>query len=244
MAPVHLSMFSHLTSSDWAPWVQAFGAIGAAAVALCVVWLRPGAALKARQKTLLAIAEAGLVRAKQTGEVVARPDPLNISDVLYVIYHQTNLDRIVKALTNLPAHEIGSRDAVMALLSLRDQFRLLGTSIEIFETPIKDPVAVKRLLELDEAERRQYLTGQQPILAKNVRDRLATIQRDYEALARALHHSAVPAKSRPWRGVLWIATSFFIVMIIVAAMAGRATARQPGADEVRIDTASQKEPRG
>jgi hypothetical protein len=244
MIPHHLSMFSHLTSSDWAARVQAFGAIGAAAAVLCVVWLRPGAALKARQKNLLAIAEAGLVRAKQTGEVVARPDPLNISDVLYIVYHQTIIDGIVKALTNLPAQEIGSRDAVMALLSLRDQFRILGTSIEIFETPINDPVAVKRLLELDEAERRQYLTGRQPILAKNVRDRLAIIQRDYEALARALNHSAAPAKSSPSRGLLWIATSFFIAMIVVAAMAGCATARQPGADEVRIVTASQKEPRG
>jgi hypothetical protein len=240
MTPNHLSMFSHLTSSDWAAWVQAFGAIGATAAVFCVVRLRPGAALKARQKSLLTIAEAGLVRAKQTGEVFARPDPLNISDVLYVIHHQTIIDGVVQALTSVPPHEVGSRDAVMALSSLRDQFRFLGTSIEIFETPVKDPVAVKGLLALDDAERRQYLTGRQPILAKNVRDRLATIQRDYEALARALNHSAAPAKSRPWRGLLWIATSFFIAMIIVAAMAGCATARQPGADagKVRVATAS------
>ena len=244
MTPNHLFMFSHLTSSDWAAWVQAFAAIGATAAVFCVVRLRPGAALKARQKSLLAIAEAGLVRAKQTGEVFARPDPLNISDVLYVIYHQNIIDGIVQALTNLPAHEVGSRDAVIALSSLRDQFRFLGTSIEIFETPVKDPAAVKGLLALDEAERRRYLTGRQPILAKNVLDRLATIQRDYEALARALNHSAAPAKSRRWRGLLWIATSFFVAMIIVAAMSGCATARQPGADKARIVTASQKESRG
>jgi hypothetical protein len=34
------------------------------------------------------------------------------------------------------------------------------------------------------------LTDRQPILAKNVGDRLATIQRDYDALARALNRSA------------------------------------------------------
>jgi len=119
--------------------------------------------------------------------VVARPDPLNISDVLYVIYHQTILDGIVKALTNLPAHEIGSRDAVMALLSLRDQFRFLGTSIEIFEKPTKDPETIRRLLALDEAERRRYLAGRQPTLAKTVRDHLTTIQDGYYALARALN---------------------------------------------------------
>jgi hypothetical protein len=194
MTSNHLFMFSHLTSSDWA-WVQAFGAIGAIAAILCVVWLQPGAALKARQKRILAIAESGLVRVKQIGEAFARPDPLDISDILYVIYHQTIIDGIVQALTNVPTHEIGSRDAAIALLSLRDQFRCLGTSIEIFETPTKDPGTVKRLLALDGAERRQYLTGRQPTLAKNVRDRLVTIRRDYEALTRALNRSGALVSS-------------------------------------------------
>jgi hypothetical protein len=80
----------------------------------------------------------------------------------------------------------------MALLNLRDQFRFLGTSIELFETPTKDPGMVKRLVALDDVERRRYLIGRQPTLAKNVRDRLATIQRDYEALARALNSSDSP----------------------------------------------------
>ena len=224
MTSNHLSMLLHLTGGDWAAWVRAFGAIGAIAAVLCVVWLLPEVTLKTRQKRILAIAGAGLVRAKQIGETFARPDPLGISDVLYVVYHQTIISGIVQALTNVPAHEIGSRDAVIALLSLRDQFRLLSTSIEIFETPTKDPGTVKRLLALGEVERRQYLTGRQPILAKNVQDRLATIQRDYEALGRALNRSVAPAKGRPWRGWLWIATSFFTVVIIVLAMAGCAIA--------------------
>jgi hypothetical protein len=224
MTSNHLSTVLYLTSSDWAAWVRAFGAIGAIAAVLCVVWLLPEVTLKARQKSILAIAEAGLVRAKQIGETLARPDPLDIPGVLYVIYHQTIINGIVQTLTNIPAHEIGSRGAVIALWSLRDQFRFLSTSIEIFETPTKDPGTVKRLLALGEAERRQYLTGRQPILAKNVRDCVATIQRDYEALGRALNRSVAPAKGRPWRGWLWIATSFFSVMIIVAAMAGCATA--------------------
>ena len=185
----HVSVFSYLTSSAWAAWVRAFGAIVAIAAVLYVVWLQPGVALKARRKGILAIAEVGLARAKRIGETFARPDPLDISDILYVIYHQAIIDEIVQALTNVPAQEIGSRDAVMALLSLRDQFRFLSTSIEIFETPTKDPGTVKRLLALGEAERQRYLTGRQPILAKNVRDRLATIQRDYKALGRALKRS-------------------------------------------------------
>jgi hypothetical protein len=203
MTSNHLSMFSHLTSTDWAAWVRDFGTIGAIGAVLYLVWMQPGAALKARQKSILGIAETGLVRAKRIGEAFARPDSLDISTVLYLIYHQTIIDGIVQALTNVPAHEIGSPDAITVLLSLRDQFRSLGTSIEIFETPTKDPGTVKRLLTLDDAERRQYLTRRQPILAKNVRDRFAAIQSDYEALARALNSAApvaeIPA-GRPWRG--------------------------------------------
>jgi hypothetical protein len=193
----HVSTFSYLTSSDWAAWVQAFGAIGAIAAVLYVVWLQPGAALRARRKGILAIAEAGLVRAKRIGETFSRPDPLEISDVLYIIYHQAIIDDIVQALTNVPAHETGSRDAVVALSNLRDQFRLLGASIEIFETPTKDPGTIKRLVALDDAERRRFLAGRQPTLAKNVRDRVAAIQRDYEALARVLNHSTPPTAEIP-----------------------------------------------
>jgi len=219
-------MFAHFTNSDWV-WVKACGAIGVLAAALRVVWRQPDAVLKARRKRILAIAEAGRVRAKQIGEAVARPEPLDIPAVLYVMYYQTVVDGIVQALTNVPPHEIGSRDALMALLSLRDQFRLLGTSMEIFETPNKDPGTFKRLLALDDEERRLYLAGLQPRLAKNVRGSLAAIEKDYEALARALNHGAAPAKGRPWRGWLWIVASFFIAMIIVGAMAGCATALQP-----------------
>jgi hypothetical protein len=197
MTSNHLSTFSYLTKSDWTAWVQVFAAVGAIAAVLYVVWLQPGVALKARRKGILAIAEAGLARAKRIGETFARPDPLDISDILYVIYHQAIIDEIVQALTNVPAHEIGSRDAVIALSSLREQFRFLGTSIEIFETPTKDRGTVKRLAALDDAERRRFLASRQPILVKNVCDRLAAIQRDYEALRRALNHSAVPTAEIP-----------------------------------------------
>ena len=185
MTSNHLPLLSQLTSSQWAGWVCA--AIGAVSAGLYVVWLRSGAALKSRQKSILGMAEAGLLRAKQIGEAFARPGSLDISVVVYAIHNRTFIEGIVEALTNVPVHDIGSRDAVVALLSLRDQFRFLGTSIEIFETPTKDPGMVKRLVALDETERRQYLNGRQPTLAKNVGDRLATIQRDYEALARALN---------------------------------------------------------
>jgi hypothetical protein len=188
MTATHLSLFSQLTSAHWAGWVSA--AIGVFSVGLSVVWLRPGISLKARQKGVLAIAEAGLRRAKQIGDTFAPTGSLDISDVVYAVHHRTIIEGIAEALTNVSVHDIGSRDGVVALLSLRDQFQFLGKSIEIFGTPTQDAGMLKRLVALDETERRQYLTDRQPILSKNVGDRLATIQRDYDALARALNRSA------------------------------------------------------
>ena len=191
MTSHHLSLFSHLARSDWAAWARAFAVTAGIVAFLWVVWLQPRAARRARQEDVLAIAGAGLARAQQIGETFAQPGPLEISAIIYVIYQQTAIDGVVQALTDVPAHEIGSREAA-TLLSLRDRFRSLVTSMEIFETPIKDPRAIKRLLALDDAERRRYLTGLQPVLDEIVRDRLATIQRDYAALARALSRGAAP----------------------------------------------------
>ena len=182
----HLSVFSQFASGDWPAGVRILAAIGAIAAVLGVLWLWPDPALKAQRKHILAIAQAGLVRTKQIGEAFARPSHFDIPAVLYVIYYETVINGIVQALTNVPTHEIGSRDAVIALSNLRDQFRFLGRSIQIFETPIEDPQTIKRILALDEAERRQYLAGRPPTLVKNIRDRLAGIQRDYDVLARAL----------------------------------------------------------
>jgi hypothetical protein len=190
MTSHNLPLFSHLAS--WAAWARAFAVTAAIVAAIWVAWLQPRAARRARQKGVLAIAGAGLARARQIGEIFAHPGPLDISAIIYVIYQQTAIDGVVQALTNVPAREIGSPEAAKVLLSLRDRFRSLVASMEIFETPIKDPRAIKRLLALDDAERRRYLTGLQAVLDERVRERLATIQRDYAALARALNRGAAP----------------------------------------------------
>jgi hypothetical protein len=168
------------------PSIPVFGAIGAITAFLVAMWLRPNAA-KVRRKRVLAIAQAGLARANQICEAFAQPGTLDIPVILYVNYHQSIIEGIVRDLAKVPADEIGSRDAIAALLSLRQQLRFLVTSIEIFETPIKDSGTIKRLSMLDEAERRRYLAGRQPTLAKTARDHLATIRNGYYALARALN---------------------------------------------------------
>ena len=131
MPPSH-PIFLGLTTAELAAWAQALGSIGAIIAALIVVWLQPRAALKVRQRSILAIAEAGLARIEEIRGAFAHDDPLKIASTLSVAYHPTVVDAIVHALTNVPAHEVGSRDGVIALLSLRDQFTFLQKSIEIF----------------------------------------------------------------------------------------------------------------
>ncbi len=103
----------------------------------------------------------------------------------------------MRALTRVPAHEIGSRDGVMALLSLRDQFVFLGKAIATYETPAKDPEIAKMLLHLSGPERLKILTSRKTILAGNVKARIATIRKYYEALALAVSQDAAAQRLQP-----------------------------------------------
>jgi hypothetical protein len=179
-------IFLGLTSGELAAWAQAVGAIGAIAAALIVVWWQPRAALKVRQKSILATAEAGLARAQEIGTAFADDDRLAISGRLYSVYHPAVIAGIVQALTNVPAHEIGSRDGVVALLSLRDQFTFLDETIETYIQPRRDQETAKELLMLPEKEQSEHLRRLQPVLVGNVRTQLAAIQRQYDLLRQAI----------------------------------------------------------
>jgi hypothetical protein len=179
-----------LTSAEMAAWAQAIGSIGAIAAALIVVWWQPRAALKVRQRSILAIAEAALARAKEIGAAFAEDDPLTVSGRLFIVYHPSVILSIVQALTNVPAHEIGSRNGVIALLKLRDQFTFLQKSIEVFQTPTKDLETAKQVPMMNEQEAREHMRALKPILVKNVRIQLAAIQGHYDSLRQAIGGNA------------------------------------------------------
>jgi hypothetical protein len=144
---------------------------------------------ESRQKSILAIAEAANEHAKGIGNAFAEPDnPI----VLFQVYDKTIIDGVVRALTDVPVHEIGSREGVLALLSLRDQFVFLGIAIEAFIAgPARHPEmkqALDTLMEPENGAQRLALSAQgRKILAGNVQVHLDRIRANYLALERALN---------------------------------------------------------
>jgi hypothetical protein len=213
MTPDHAATFLGLNSNQLAAWAQAVGSIGAIIAALIVVWLQPRAALKVRQRSILAIAEAGLARVQEIGGAFIHEDPFTISSTLSGVYHPTVIEGIVQALTDVPAHEIGSRDGVIALLSLRDQFTFLQKAIDTYIQPRNDPETAKELRSESDEFGRERLRALKPILAKNVRTQLAAIQHHYASLRQAIGGNA--AKERNMKAsIRW---DLIAIVISIAA---------------------------
>jgi hypothetical protein len=198
VTPDYLCLSTNLTSTEAAAWVQAIGSILAIAAAILISWRQSKLAReslvnaqviadKARQHGILAIAEAALEHARRIDEALLQTESGSNPTALYEVYDQTIINGMVQALTDVPAHEVGSRDAVIALLSLRDQFRFLGKAIEDYKKPKNDPDITKLLDSTDPGEERQKVWSQlKTVLAKNARDRVVIIRKQYESLKNAI----------------------------------------------------------
>jgi hypothetical protein len=182
----------------------AVGTVGAVIVALFVGNQQAAAVLRSvqdahllevgsRQKSILAIAEAANEHARRIGDIFALPES-DIPLALYSTFDQTIIDGIVRVLSTVPAHEVGSRDGVIALLALRDQVVFLGVAIETYKTPEKNPETEKLFLTYagDDPENRKILkslrSNTKVVLAANVRGRVATIAQHYATLVKAINH--------------------------------------------------------
>jgi hypothetical protein len=201
MTPDYLCLSTNLTSTEAAAWVQAIGSILAIAAAIWISWQQAKLAResvvnaqliadRARQNGILAIAEAAVEHARRFDEALVQSqsgDPFG----LYVAYDQTIIRGVVQALTDVPAYEVGSRDAVIALLNVRDQFQFLGRSIEVYKDPRQDPELAKLLSEAaTDSERQEIWSQLKANLAQNVKARVATIRSNYDLLKMAIDGAA------------------------------------------------------
>lgn len=195
---VMISIFLHYqphTSESVAAWVQAFGSVAAIVGAVWVGNRQVQAALSAearasagRRRSILAIAEAAHEHSERFRRLLAQSDP---RASLSLNYHESIINGVAEALGSVPFHEVGSRDGVMALLSLRDQLLFLKKSIEVFLAgPWKHPDLGPELERYKAAGETAIVHGQlktaNNILAKNVVNHLDVIRENYIALAEAV----------------------------------------------------------
>jgi hypothetical protein len=184
-------------SGDWAGWAQAIGSIvaifGAFQIserqtrnAFASVANAQALADEKKRKSILAIAEAANDRANSIDRIFSSE---GIRVNLSTAFHQSIIDSIIGALSAVPIHEIGSRDGVLALLDIRDQFVFLGKSIEIFlDGPDKHPDFQNNIKDYGEdrvviRQARESFSG---VLAGNVTVHLRAINDSFKILEKSI----------------------------------------------------------
>ena len=195
----NLGMRLDLTPDELA-WLQATASVAAIIAAFIVGKWQATAALTAvaaahtleersRRRSILAIAEAGAEHARRIGIALSAGDRIQASVALIDVYDKSIVDGMVRALTDVPVHEVGSRDAVIALLALRDQFVFLGITMEKYQAgPWRDPELKEAIEACDPATeaRRNTIESAEQVLLDNARRRLAAIARFYASMKESM----------------------------------------------------------
>ncbi|WP_146744651.1 hypothetical protein [Herbaspirillum rubrisubalbicans] len=176
-------------------WIQAIGAVLALVVAILVPYRQNKNSVRERRASMLAVAEAAHTHAKKIRDAIDHSDfqQGEISHKIYDVYDKSIIVGVVGALQRVPLHELGSRDAVIAWLSMTDQMVFLGTSVDAF---IAGPYQYPGLRESLEnhakhdpnplEKRRQLYAQNFNILAKNAKCHLDIIDLDYQILIQSV----------------------------------------------------------
>jgi hypothetical protein len=145
---------------------------------------------ESRRQSILAVAEAAEERAQRI--YTAMEDHEN-SAALYEVYDKTIIDGMVRALTDIPIHELGSRDAVLALLSLRDQYVFLGVAVVAFIEGAQGNALLQQALDSLGTDTKAQIAlrkDQKALLARNVRQRVDWIGKQYRSLKADMGRSS------------------------------------------------------
>lgn len=175
-----------LGSPSAAGWVQAVGSILALAIAVWIPARQFKRDRKERVSSLLAVAEAAHTHAQNIRSAIARSDfeSADLSISLWEVYDRTIIDGIVRALQSVPLHDLGRREAVVAMLALTDQMVFLGKAVEILiKGPARHPDLSKALDAVSDPQMRRTLFKQGfGVLVKNVTTHLDRIDQCYKVL--------------------------------------------------------------
>lgn len=175
-----------------AAWLQAVGSIGAILAAFLVGRQTIAEERNGRRQSIVAVAGAAAEHARRIRDVLdLGNDPGHAR--MYNVYDKTIIDGMVHALTDAPAHEVGSPDGVIALLALRDQFVFLGVQMERYLAGPRKLEEIQSAIEScgdNRAVRDATIRDAEGVLENNVRGRLEQIQRHHDELAAAVARSS------------------------------------------------------
>ena len=178
-------------------WIQATGSVLAIIGASWIAGATRRAEEQQKRRAIFAVAESAQAYAKKLRNSI---DTSRLEDgtpgfAIHDLYHRSVTDGLAQALANIPFHEVGSHEAVLALLSTQGQFaRFLPQSIEAFIAgPDNHPVMKDTIHDYDDypepkrgEHQRDLRKKQRNTLANNVCVNLKRIDRDFETIQRAI----------------------------------------------------------
>lgn len=182
-----------------AAWFQAIGSVLAIFAAFDIAERQSKAsreAIKEEQRLTerfkkngtLAVVRAAKTHATSIGEAMKTPQP---SLALYQVYDKSIVNGIVGTLANAPVYELGSTEAVLALLSLRDQFVFLGNAVEKYlDGPWQDEQIGRLLQDLQMQGEHAHVSSVRKATEEqfslNVQEKVTYIQSRCEMLENSL----------------------------------------------------------
>lgn len=186
------SICAFFASEEAPAWVQAGGSVAALFIAIWISRSSIRHAAKAKRKNIYAIAEATHTYACIIRKAIDETEWVTGNNSqIYAVYNKVVIEGIVKALQEVPVHEIGSSKGVLAMLSLINQMEFLGLAVEtLLQGPYKHPVLGKSLESLDDTDyrvqRHEVIATGFSVLQQNARGHLNKIDEDYETLKESL----------------------------------------------------------
>jgi hypothetical protein len=194
----------HMNWESAAAWVQAIGAIGALAVAIKLNMddrrlSRSERIEEANGKRLaiLAVAQAASEFVSTVSEHVEKSrEQKDTSLALYEVFHPPIVESYLNALRGIPLHEVGSGEAVRAIIMFALHLELFGKQVSVYMGGVDNaPQFSPEVLEgLDAKERRETLDRRFMILCNNVAQQSQLVRNYHGTLIEQLQpkHASHP----------------------------------------------------
>lgn len=193
------------THQLWAAWLQAGGGILAVAVAIFVsakqaaetrraVRQAHELAIGAKRGAVRAVVDAAVQRMREIRSVLDELDgDIHPRPKLHLVYHSSVIHTMTDALNAAPLYEIGSANAVQALLRFKDQFAFFGVALQkYYEGPNADHHFRRTRDEIDDSYpdwrrlRREMTSMWDDAHVRNVFVHTKAMEEHYEAFVHAL----------------------------------------------------------
>lgn len=197
---IYASAYPIFQSENWAAWVQAIGSIAAIVGSLWVARSQAKADLQrvveaqrlseeSKRMAVFALGEAVIDRIQPIKTALEQKDP---RASLFGVYHSSVAHGIAGAISTAPIHELRSKEAVLALLDIRDQLLFLDKSIDDYVKPPRS-ISIKDRSELTAERRKEYDESVETIGIKNMNGHLEKIEEHFQVLCKAVGPDATGA---------------------------------------------------